>query len=222
MKKVLIRATALGLLPLLGAGADAATNLVQNGSFSENTLPTLNPADASGAEIDSLWNYNGDLTDWSSVAPQVYNILFTGTLAADTSINADTRYTADEAQHLNSNVTSLSPDGGAFVGLDGDPGFSGPLTQTINGLTVGDTYLLLGGRRAFQPHRLPDSPVDWQLRRRLIRHAGLHQHKSRRHAGLVFRLDPRDLRFHRQCDERTLVVPRGRDARIQPAAFRPS
>jgi hypothetical protein len=125
MKKVLIRATALGLLPLLGAGADAATNLVQNGSFSENTLPTLNPADASGAEIDSLWNYNGDLTDWSSVAPQVYNILFTGTLAADTSINADTRYTADEAQHLNSNVTSLSPDGGAFVGLDGDPAFPG-------------------------------------------------------------------------------------------------
>ena len=147
MKKVLIRATALGLLPLLGAGADAATNLVQNGSFSENTLPSpLNPADASGAEIDLLWNYNGDLNDWSSVAstmyPQVYNLLFTGTLAADTSINADTRYTADEAQHLNSNVTSLSPDGGAFVGLDGDPGFSGPLTQTINGLTVGDTYQL--------------------------------------------------------------------------------
>ena len=45
MKKVLIRATALGLLPLLGAGADAATNLVQNGSFSQNTLPfPLNPS----------------------------------------------------------------------------------------------------------------------------------------------------------------------------------
>jgi len=147
MKKILIAATALGLLPLLGGGVEAATNLVQNGSFSLNTLPSpLNPADASGAEIDSLWNYNGDLTDWSSVAsgtyPRVYNLLFTGTLAADTSIDADTRYTSAEPQHLNSNVDSLSPDGGAFVGLDGDPGFSGPLTQTITGLTVGDTYQL--------------------------------------------------------------------------------
>ena len=147
MKKVLIAATALGLLPSLGGAAGAATNLVQNGSFSQNTLPSpLNPADASGAEIDSLWSYNGDLTDWSSLATapytQAYNLLFTGTLAADTSINADTRYTDIEPQHLNSNVNSLSPDGGAFVALDGDPGFSGPLTQTITGLTVGDTYQL--------------------------------------------------------------------------------
>jgi hypothetical protein len=138
---------AAALTPLLTAGAQAATNLVQNGSFSLNTLPSpLNPSNASGAEIDSLWNYNGELTDWSSLAspsyPQVYDLLFTGTVAADTSINADTRYTSSEAQHLNSNVNSLSPDGGAFVGLDGDPGFSGPLTQVISGLTVGETYQL--------------------------------------------------------------------------------
>jgi hypothetical protein len=147
MKKVLIGAAALGFLPLLGAGADAATNLVQNGRFSQNTLPSpLNPANASGAEIDSLWHYGGDLNDWTSNAsgtyPQVYNLLFTGTLAGDTSIDADTRYTSSEPQHLNSNVNSLSPDGGAFVGLDGDPGFSGPLTQTITSLTIGDTYQL--------------------------------------------------------------------------------
>jgi hypothetical protein len=143
-------ATALasfGLVSALEGRADAATNLVQNGSFSENTLPsTLTPSNASGAEIDSLWKYNGDLTDWSSVAspsyPQVYSILFNGTLAADTSIDPDTRYTSDESQFLNSNVNSLSPDGGAFVGLDGDPGFSGPLQQTITGLTPGQTYQL--------------------------------------------------------------------------------
>jgi hypothetical protein len=70
------------LAPLLAVGAQAGTNLVQNGSFSMNTLPSpLNPPDASGAEIDNLWNYSGDLTDWSSTAspsnPQLYNILFT-------------------------------------------------------------------------------------------------------------------------------------------------
>ena len=135
------------LAPLLAVGAQAGTNLVQNGSFSMNTLPSpLNPSNASGAEIDSLWNYNGDLTDWSSTAslsnPQLYNILFTGTLAADTSINPDTRYTSSEPQYLNANVNSLSPDGGAFVGLDGDPNFTGALTQTITGLTSGQEYQL--------------------------------------------------------------------------------
>ena len=55
-------ATALGSLavaPLLSTGAQAA-NLVQNGGFENDTLPSpLNPANASGAEIDSNWNYTG-------------------------------------------------------------------------------------------------------------------------------------------------------------------
>ena len=63
MRKALLVTAALGplaLAPLLGAGAQAAPNLVQNGGFEMNTLPaTLNPPDASGAEIDSNWNYTG-------------------------------------------------------------------------------------------------------------------------------------------------------------------
>jgi hypothetical protein len=68
MRKALLVTAALGplaLAPLLSAGAQAAPNLVQNGGFEMNTLPaTLNPPDASGAEIDSNWNYTGDLTGW--------------------------------------------------------------------------------------------------------------------------------------------------------------
>ena len=56
--------------------------------------------------------------------------------------NADTRYTSSEPQHINSNFTGDSPNGGAFMMLDGDPGFSGPMEQTINGLTPGKTYEL--------------------------------------------------------------------------------
>ena len=146
MRKALLVTAALGplaLAPLLSAGAQAAPNLVQNGGFEMNTLPaTLNPPDASGAEIDSNWNYTGDLTGWFTTGTSTYNILFFGNVAAASSINADTRYTASEAQHLDSNFNSLSPNGGNFMGLDGDPVANGPLEQTVGGLTVGDKYEL--------------------------------------------------------------------------------
>ncbi len=146
MRKALVMTAALGslaLAPLLSTGAQAA-NLVQNGGFETNTLPspllTLTPA--SGAEIDSNWHYNGDLAGWSSTGGSTYNILFFGNVANAKSIDADTRFTSTEAQHLNSNFDSLSPNGGNFMGLDGDPVANGPLEPTINGLTVGDKYEL--------------------------------------------------------------------------------
>jgi hypothetical protein len=143
MRKALIVTAALGslgLAPLLSTGAQAA-NLVQNGGFEQNTLPSpLNPANASGAEIDSNWNYNGDLTDWSSTGGNTYNVLFFGNVAAAKSINPDTRFTASEPQYLDANFNALSPNGGAFMGLDGDPAANGSLDQTITGLTVGKTY----------------------------------------------------------------------------------
>src|SRR5208283_2982594 len=65
------------------------------------------PLDAqhiSGAEIDSLYNYTGDVTDWTSNAsstyPAVYNLYFFGLANANTT-DADTRYTLSEPQHLN-------------------------------------------------------------------------------------------------------------------------
>jgi hypothetical protein len=148
MKKALLLTAAIGslaLAPLLSTGAQAA-NLVQNGGFETNTLPaplpTLTPANASGAEIDSNWNYTGDLTGWSTTGTSTYNILFFGNVANAKSIDADTRFTVSEPQHLNSNFDSLSPNGGNFVGLDGDPVANGPLEQTITGLTSGVTYKL--------------------------------------------------------------------------------
>jgi hypothetical protein len=146
MRKVLMLATALGSLavaPLLSTGAQAAANLVLNGGFENDTLPSpLNPANASGAEIDSNWNYNGDLTNWSSTGATTYNILFFGNVANASTIDADTRFTSTEPQHLNSNFDSLSPDGGNFMGLDGDPAANGSLDQTVIGLTVNQTYTL--------------------------------------------------------------------------------
>jgi hypothetical protein len=147
----------LGSLGVASFAASAgAANLVQNGSFSQiqGNLTTLDTSAYSGAEIDPLYNpggsfpggkYTGDVTGWSSpdTSPygQVFNIYNFGLANAGTA-NADTRYTASEPQHMNSNFTGDSPEGGAFMMLDGDPDFTGPLQQTINGLTPGKSYKL--------------------------------------------------------------------------------
>ncbi|HEX9168205.1 MAG TPA: hypothetical protein VF886_04655 [Roseiarcus sp.] len=145
-------ATALvsfGLVSALAGRAEAGANLVQNGDFSQTTgaLHTLDTATFSGGEIDDNYIYSGDLTDWSSpnTTPPpanyqgAYNLYFFG-LANDQTTNADARYT-ENGQYLNANFTP-PPGGGPFVGLDGDPNFTGPLEQTITGLTIGQTYQL--------------------------------------------------------------------------------
>jgi len=139
MRNSLLGAAALAVLC---GTAHAGGNLVQNGNFSENNLSSVQAAGYSGAEIDYLWNYPNGVPDWSSPTSNgsggVYNIYEFGT--ASTNPNADTRYTADEPQHMNSNFTGDSPAGGAYMILDGDPGFTGPLQQTVTGLTPGQKY----------------------------------------------------------------------------------
>ena len=131
-------------LALVASAAQASVNLVQNGNFSANTLPppgSLTPAGASGAEFDQHWNFNGSVTNWSTAdgpSGSVYNLYFFGPNA--NSVDADTRYTSSEPQHLNSNFTG--PIDGAFVGLDGDPVVNGYLEQSISGLVAGTTYEL--------------------------------------------------------------------------------
>jgi hypothetical protein len=147
MRKALLMTAALGslaLAPLLSTGAQAGPNLVENGGFETTTqpLPPLTPANASGLEVDNHWHYGSDLPGWTSPGSTTYNILFFGNVANAKSIDADTRFTIDEPQHLNSNFDSLSPNGGNFMGLDGDPVANGPLDQTITGLTKGVTYEL--------------------------------------------------------------------------------
>ena len=135
--------TSFGLITALAGGAAGAANLVQDGNFSQTT-GALSTTTSSGGEIDANYSDNGDVADWSSpnTAPYggAYNLYFFG-LANDKTTNADARFT-EAGQYLNSNFTGDFPAGGGFMALDGDPGFSGPLEQTINGLTVGQTYQL--------------------------------------------------------------------------------
>jgi PEP-CTERM motif len=139
MRNSLLAAAALAVLC---GTAHAGGNLVANGSFTDNNLAAVAAAGYSGAEIDYLWNYSNGVPDWSSPLSSgsggVYNIYEFGT--PTTNPNADTRYTSSEAQHMNSNFTGDSPDGGAYMILDADPDFIGPLQQTVTHLTPGQKY----------------------------------------------------------------------------------
>ena len=83
MRKTLLATAALGLLalaPLLSTGVQAA-NLVQNGGFETNTLPTLNPANASGAEVDNKLALRQRSARLDITGASTYNILFFGNVA---------------------------------------------------------------------------------------------------------------------------------------------
>ena len=145
MHKILMAAAALTAVAMAG-GAKASTDLITNGGFEQNTLPSslVTGNVYSGAGISHFWNhYAWAVTGWTSVqtgAQEDYNI-YVFDPAHATTRNADAYWTSAEPQHLNSNFTGASPDGGAFMLLDGDPGFSGALQQSVN-LVAGQAYTL--------------------------------------------------------------------------------
>ena len=99
-----------------------ATSLVTNGSFEANA--------GSSCSLGT----SGCATDWGSSG---YNFLFINANSAQTT-PIDTVALWGPLSG-SANGFGPSPDGGAFIGLDGDFA-SGPVTQTISGLTAGDTY----------------------------------------------------------------------------------
>jgi len=140
-------AAAAVLAVLAGAsGAQAATNLVTNGSFTQNNLTPANLTALAGAgrvgvEVDTHFIWANAVTGWNNVnTGSDYNLYF---FDGDTAKlgDADSRYPGEQ-QRPNANFTGDSPDGGAFMVLDGDPGFSGNLEQTIGGLVAGKSYIL--------------------------------------------------------------------------------
>ncbi len=123
----------------LAFAVSAQADLVQNGGFESNQGPG---------------QLNGSITsllDWSNSG---YNFLLTAATAAS---GVSSQYGTDDLGLWTSTGTchgcgysgpdvgndpiGASPNGGYFVGAD--PSYlTGPLSQTINGLTVGDQYTL--------------------------------------------------------------------------------
>ncbi len=96
--------------------AHAATNLVVNGSFD---------ADTTASKIQ----FENHVTGWTGGANLTY-------LAPPG--------TADDGSYLSvyGPFPTTSPDGGNFVLADGDPNYSGVISQTISGLIIGKSYVV--------------------------------------------------------------------------------
>lgn len=146
----LLTITALALA--LGAGSAAgAANLITNGDFSATSLTAgqisnLVANNYSGVEFGAGqgYVYGNVVTGWQSNGANAFNLWFFGDGSEKTK-DADTYYSlphGEAGQRPNSKYTGVSPNGGAFVVLDGDPGFNGALTQTVTGLVVGKQYNL--------------------------------------------------------------------------------
>ncbi len=115
-----IHPTCLKMLPalalaVLGSHAYAAPNLVTNGSFELTNQP-------------GQQHFAGDVAGWSGGDGLTY-LDPAGTAGASGS-----------ALQVYGPFPNSSPDGGNFVEADGDPTYAHAITQTINGLTIGDNY----------------------------------------------------------------------------------
>lgn len=136
-------AAALTVLMSLSVGtAMAAPNLVLNGDFELNTFTNI--SSGRGTEFGASYAPGGqNLTNWNSLSTNAYNIYLRPATASSTTF--DNRFTGGggTAERLATSFgTTASPTGGNFVALDGDTSFNGPLTQQINGLTIGRSYTL--------------------------------------------------------------------------------
>jgi hypothetical protein len=130
MSKIL-KVLVTGAVLLATAGtANAATNLVQNGGFEQTTL-------AGSHGFGSLYPSN-EVAHWTTTG---YNFVFApGT--------ADTTGAVGEYGHMelwgpgngaHNGLTAASPVGGNFIAADGAYQTE-PVSQTIDGLTVGKNY----------------------------------------------------------------------------------
>jgi hypothetical protein len=120
---------ALAAVAVLATGAHAATNLVQNGDFSQ-AIPGTGPLQLN-SDVNTVYG-SGNLAAWSCGPGYCGNLQ---------SVNQPTAPMGDLTNGYTPNLHN--PTGQNFYYMDGDPQFdTGSLYQTINGLKAGETYTL--------------------------------------------------------------------------------
>ena len=123
-------------LSALAMQASAATNLVNNGSFENNSGPGIVYANTSGYYIGTT------VPDWYFVKPST-NTPFAGVdnyAHARTNTSQAAQFWGAAPGYQNGNGFSGSPDGGYFWFDDGAVSYRVGLKQDITGLTVGEQY----------------------------------------------------------------------------------
>ena len=127
-RSVVISFTAT-ILSMLAFSAEAS--LVTNGSF-ENT--SSGPNKLLPDTMPTGWNYAGGVA--AIYSPGAADLIGT---------NVGPIYLwgpANPPPNAPNGLTATSPDGGNFLASDSDSPFSGEFSQTINGLTPGNKYVL--------------------------------------------------------------------------------
>ncbi|WP_419814327.1 PEPxxWA-CTERM sorting domain-containing protein [Glacieibacterium sp.] len=111
--------------------ASAAPNLVTNGDFEMTSLKS-NSQFGGGFGGQTLTGWTGG----GGNSLQFY--YFAGTA---TTVNAVNQYN-DPKGYLRTNFVPLSATSGNFIALDGDSNVAGNVSQTLNGLKIGKSYVV--------------------------------------------------------------------------------
>ena len=136
---------------LIGAAANAA-NLVQDGDFSAIQSGINGTAAASLATNGAANLSSPNWGSWDDATVQFWSVTqgSLNTVFAKDALTNSTKYgitvsangfDMGPSNFLYTNGLGVDPNGGNFVGLNGDA-WGGSLYQTINGLTAGQTYNL--------------------------------------------------------------------------------
>ncbi len=147
----MIAVFALGLT--MGSMGVVRADLIVNGSFEDTSnvtppnYPNSDPGLPGSGGIGQL-GYNTVATGWSSpdtdyTASTGYNFVFAPATASSTGVVGYNGGIAcrGPGNGFNNGLTA-SPDGGQFVGADGDTRYNGVIEQTVHGLTTGHSYEL--------------------------------------------------------------------------------
>ena len=114
----------------MGSVAHAAGgNVLTNGSFTDSAYPAgTNDQFGTGFGGQGVtgWTGNGGYNIWFGTSPQT---------------SANSQYSGGN-EAFSASFNSLSPDGGAFVALDGDVTARGGISQNLTDLQVGKDYTL--------------------------------------------------------------------------------
>lgn len=115
----------------VAAPAFAAPNLVVNGGFEQSSY-------TSNSQFGADFGGQG-VTGWTGLGGNHLQFYYFG--GTQTTVNAVNQF-GDPQAFFRPNFSTLSPQGGNFVALDGDSDYAGSISQQISGLTVGSRYRL--------------------------------------------------------------------------------
>ena len=151
LKAWMIGLVALGSLTFATA---AYADLVQNGGFETTTLssPGGYICKTGTTCVSNVANWTSSCNSHCGTGATVASLLFAGTNGS--AFNGGNGLWA---------VADSTP-GGNYIAIDGDPIYRAPLSQTITGLVMGDTYTLQFYQAAAQQHGTNGATTEqWQV-----------------------------------------------------------